>query len=114
MAETSPPPGRLRITVAISRQPADVQEWEVLLPAGATVADALSACGLDAQAERLVWGIWGREGGLDDLLHDGDRVEGCRPLRVDPKLARRQRFARQGARAAGLFTKRRPGAKSGY
>ena len=113
MAETSPPPGRLRITVAISRQPADVQEWEVLLPAGATVADALSACGLDAQAERPVWGIWGREGGLDDLLYDGDRVEGCRPLRVDPKLARRQRFARQGARAAGLFAKRQPGAKSG-
>ena len=114
MAETSPPPGRLRITVAISRQPADVQEWEVLLPAGATVADALSACGLDAQAEGLVWGIWGREGRLDDLLHDGDRVEGCRPLRVDPKLARRERFQSQGAGRAGLFVQRRPGAKKGY
>jgi len=37
-----------------------------------------------------------------------------RPLRVDPKLARRERFGQQGARAAGLFARRRPGAKPGY
>ena len=85
MAETSPPPGRLRIAVAISRQPGDVHEWVLLLPAGATVADALSACGLDAQAEGLVWGIWGREGRLDDLLHDGDRVEGGKVFDKDGK-----------------------------
>ena len=47
-------------------------------------------------------------------LRDRDRVEIARPLRVDPKLARRERFQRQGSRAAGLFAQRRPGAKPGY
>ena len=43
-----------------------------------------------------------------------DRVEIYRPLRVDPKEARRQRFTGQGAKAAGLFQNRRKGAKAGY
>jgi putative ubiquitin-RnfH superfamily antitoxin RatB of RatAB toxin-antitoxin module len=47
-------------------------------------------------------------------LRDQDRVEVYRPLRVDPKVARRERFVKQGARAAGLFVKRRVGAKPGY
>jgi uncharacterized protein len=29
-------------------------------------------------------------------------------------VARRERFAKQGARTSGLFAQRRPGAKSGY
>jgi sulfur carrier protein len=41
-------------------------------------------------------------------------VELYRPLKVDPKLARRERFNRQGAGTTGLFAKRRAGAKSGY
>jgi putative ubiquitin-RnfH superfamily antitoxin RatB of RatAB toxin-antitoxin module len=41
-------------------------------------------------------------------------VEIYRGLLVDPKVARRERFRKQGARAAGLFAKRRPGAKPGY
>jgi putative ubiquitin-RnfH superfamily antitoxin RatB of RatAB toxin-antitoxin module len=41
-------------------------------------------------------------------------VEIYRPLRVDPKVARRERFVKQGARTAGLFVKKRPGAKAGY
>jgi sulfur carrier protein len=47
-------------------------------------------------------------------LQDGDRLEIYRPLKVDPKVARRERFARQGAKTTGLFAKRRPGAKAGY
>ncbi|MGH8819682.1 MAG: RnfH family protein, partial [Rhodoferax sp.] len=31
-----------------------------------------------------------------------------------PKVARRERFRKQGARTAGLFAKKRPGAKPGY
>ena len=105
----------LRITVAVSPRPAEVREGQVLLPAGATVADALRACGLDdVQGSGLAIGLWGRAAGLADGLRDGDRVECCRPLTVDPKLARRQRFASQGARAAGLFARQRPGAKAGY
>ena len=104
----------LRITVSVSLRPAEVREWQLQLPVGATVADALRACGLDAHGRSLAVGIWSREAGLADGLREGDRVECCRPLTVDPKLARRQRFASQGARAAGLFAKRRPGAKAGY
>jgi putative ubiquitin-RnfH superfamily antitoxin RatB of RatAB toxin-antitoxin module len=48
------------------------------------------------------------------VLVDGDRLEVYRPLTVDPKVARRQRFVRQGAKTAGLFAKKRPGAKAGY
>jgi putative ubiquitin-RnfH superfamily antitoxin RatB of RatAB toxin-antitoxin module len=48
------------------------------------------------------------------VLRDGDRVELCRELRVDPKVARRERFSKQGARRAGLFAKKRPGAAAGY
>ena len=49
-----------------------------------------------------------------DFVRPGDRVEIYRPLKVDPKVARRERFVRQGARATGLFARRRPGGKAGY
>ena len=41
-------------------------------------------------------------------------IELCRALRVDPKVARRERFKQQGARRTGLFAKKRPGAAAGY
>ena len=59
-------------------------------------------------------GVWGRKQGWDHQLREGDRVEIYRPLLVDPKVARRERFQKQGARTAGLFAKRRPEAKAGY
>jgi putative ubiquitin-RnfH superfamily antitoxin RatB of RatAB toxin-antitoxin module len=37
-----------------------------------------------------------------------------RTLKVDPKVARRERFVKQGAKAAGLFSQRRAGGKAGY
>ena len=58
--------------------------------------------------------VWGRPVALDHALKDGDRLEVLRPLRVDPKVARRERFQKQGAKTAGLFAKRRAGAKPGY
>lgn len=64
----------------------------------------------------LAWsfGIWSRVRPLDAPLADGDRVEVYRALVADPKVARRERFAQQGSRAAGLFARRRPGSKAGY
>ena len=59
-------------------------------------------------------GVWGRKQPMTYLLQASDRVELYRPLRVDPKVARRERFHKQGAKTAGLFAKKRPGAKSGY
>ncbi|MBS0293165.1 MAG: RnfH family protein [Proteobacteria bacterium] len=104
----------LHVTVSASLRPSEVREWQLQLPEGASVADALRACGIDAQGAGLSCGIWGREAAAQDRLLEGDRVECCRPLTVDPKLARRQRFANQGARTAGLFAKRRSGSKQGY
>ncbi|HYD75609.1 RnfH family protein [Ramlibacter sp.] len=103
----------LRVTVMHSPAPREVREQVLQLAKGATVADALRACGLEL-AEGEAVGVWGRKAEPTQLLRDRDRVEIARPLRVDPKLARRERFQRQGSRAAGLFAQRRPGAKPGY
>lgn len=90
-----------------------VQERSLQLPAGATLAQALQAQALSMQAQQAC-GVWGRVKPLDHLLQDGDRVELYQPLKVDPKVARRERFAQQGARGAGLFAARRPNSKAGY
>ena len=56
----------------------------------------------------------GKKAGLGQVLSDQDRVEIYRPLRVDPKVARRERFDTQGVKKSGLFAKKRAGAKAGY
>jgi putative ubiquitin-RnfH superfamily antitoxin RatB of RatAB toxin-antitoxin module len=59
-------------------------------------------------------GVWGRSVNSTDLLKAGDRLEIYRPLLVDPKLARKQRFKGQGKGRTGLFARRRVGAVAGY
>lgn len=114
------PASSVPVTVAVCLAPREVCEWALELPAGATVQDALQACGVDVQGLQGVAlgpaaiGIWGRAAGLDVVLKAQDRVEVYRALKVDPKVARRERFARQGARTTGLFARQRPGGKSGY
>ena len=108
-----------RVMVLHSPAPRQVQEWIVELPEGASVRDALRASGWSASLTEEATGaaevgIWGRRCTLEQPVHEGDRVEIYRPLVVDPKVARRERFRKQGARAAGLFAQRRPGAKQGY
>lgn len=105
--------GRVAVTVAWSPGPRQVHEAELELPSGSTVRQALAAAGVSAPAPGLL-GIWGRKVDADEPVRDGDRIELYRTLRVDPKQARRERFGRQGARSAGLFAQRRPGAKPGY
>ncbi|GKS84422.1 RnfH family protein [Acidovorax sp. SUPP1855] len=102
----------LTVTVVHSSAPRSTVERVLPLPRGSTLADALKACGLNAGGSAC--GVWGRVVAPDQVLQDGDRVELYRPLVVDPKVARRERFARQGARSTGLFAQRRPGAKAGY
>lgn len=109
----------IRVVVVVSSGPREVREAVLLLPHGATVQQALQASGLldclgGPELATLVIGIWRRKAMLADVLRDLDRVEVYRPLLVDPKVARRERFARQGARSAGLFANRRAGAKPGY
>ncbi len=86
---------------------------------GCTVQQALKDSGLlegvEPQVMRLLdVGVWGRKVALTHTLREKDRIEIYRPLTVDPKVARRERFVRQGAKSAGLFSKRRSGAKAGY
>ena len=92
---------------------AQVQESSVALPAGAQIHDALRACGVEL-GTHAACGVWGRTLAPDHGLQDGDRVELYQLLKEDPKVARRERFAQQGARGAGLFASRRPNSKSGY
>lgn len=61
------------------------------LPAGATLRDALAACGFELDFQRQKFGIFGKRAALDTPLSPGDRVEIYRPLAMDPKEARRAR-----------------------
>ncbi len=112
-------PEVLHIAVVFSDAARKVQSTTLAMQAGATVAQAVRQSRLlskldDAQIDKLTLGIRGRKVAYDHVVCDGDRIEVCRPLKVDPKVARRQRFARQGAKSAGLFASRRSGAKAGY
>lgn len=113
------PAGSMSVDVVYAPGPREVLEWPLVLPTGSTVGDAVHASGAlqrcpELQHGALAVGIWGAVTRLSQTLSDGDRVEIYRPLKVDPKVARRERFRQQGARGAGLFARKRPGAKSGY
>ena len=99
----------LRVTVTVCLDKGKVREWSGTVPSGAQVAEALRQADCETM-EAVSVGIWGKAAALTQVLRDGDRVELYRPLTVDPKVARRERFARQGARTAGLFARdRNPG-----
>ena len=88
--------GLLRVSAVYCSAPQVCDLVELQLPAGATLADAVRASGLcerhalDMAALRA--GIWGKLREPAHVLRDGDRIELYRPLRVDPKEARRQRY----------------------
>jgi putative ubiquitin-RnfH superfamily antitoxin RatB of RatAB toxin-antitoxin module len=70
----------------------------VELAAGAIVADAIAASGIEREAAidaaSMAIGIWSKPAAATMLLRDGDRVELYRPLKADPKESRRRRAAR--------------------
>jgi hypothetical protein len=70
------------------------------MPEGVTVEQAIRASGLLARFPEIDGadikvGIFGSVCKLDQPLKQGDRVEIYRPLRHDPKEARRQRAAKE-------------------
>ena len=108
----------IRVTVLYSPAAREVHEWQLTVPAGATLLQALRASGVaslisDRELAQLAVGVWGRKAQFDRVLREHDRVEVYRPLRVDPKLARRERFRKQGVRAAGLFARTKPDREAG-
>lgn len=112
----------VQITVMYSPAPRVVHECVMPLNAGTTVMQALQQSGLLAQCPEIDLSqpdaytvcIWGKKTTPGHVLRDLDRIEICRALTVDPKVARRERFQKQGTNRAGLFSKRRAGAKPGY
>ena len=113
----------MQITLVYAPEARQMRQWMIDMPAGSTLAQALVQSGAMAEladlAEQLATGeltagIWGRAAMPSQVLENGDRVELYRALRVDPKVARRERFKGQGSRGAGLFAKRRVGGKAGY
>lgn len=121
--EVSAAVGTMMIQVAYSPAPEVVDCVQLTLPEGATLEQALRSSGLlqrhglslDAST---VCGVWAKIRPLDHPLREGDRVEVYRPLRVDPKEARRQRYRKttpnaKGARGAQVAGDKPPAEGSG-
>ncbi|WP_252772165.1 RnfH family protein [Ideonella oryzae] len=90
----------LDVEVAYSPAPRQVDRVSLTLPVGSTVAQALQASGLLARHglaldDTLSVGVWMKARPLDTVLRPNDRVEVWRPLTVDPKEARCQRYRKQ-------------------
>jgi hypothetical protein len=117
----------MQVTLCWSSGPGHVQEHPLRVPIGSTV-QAVLKLGMDslqlgnggddvATVSSLAFqqpGIWGRKVQWTHAVQAGDRVELYRPLKVDPKVARRQRFKRQGKGRTGLFANRKSGSAAGY
>jgi putative ubiquitin-RnfH superfamily antitoxin RatB of RatAB toxin-antitoxin module len=117
----------VQVTLCWSLGPRHVQEQSLQVPGGSTVQAALDlamAQWLSSQpstdATKLSAlqfqqaGIWGKKAPWTQIVQAGDRIELYRPLKVDPKVARRQRFNRQGKGRTGLFANRKSGSAAGY
>ena len=106
-------PGSIDIELAWAPEPRVVVRVRLRLRAGATVHEAVAASGLaDGQPALAEWrgdpagsaltvAVWGRRATPSQALRERDRVEILRPLTVDPKEARRQRYKGGAARGAG-------------
>jgi putative ubiquitin-RnfH superfamily antitoxin RatB of RatAB toxin-antitoxin module len=75
---------------------------------GASIADAITASGIDSIAEIADWrrlglGVYGKRRRPDDLVQPGDRIELSRKLVADPKLARQRRVEKE--RSANKYAK---------
>ena len=117
----------IHITITHAAAARQTAQWTVALAAPCSLEEGLRTWLQDPTTEpacreaiqgvlgdQLAPSLWGRRVPLSERLRDGDRLELSRALLVDPKVARRERFKSQGSKSAGLFSKRRPGAKPGY
>ena len=99
----------MRVELVWSPEQGDVRHVWLEVGEGANIEQALRDCAefadqLPALVEAKV-GIWGRVRPLDTPLRDRDRIEVYRPLKVDPKEARRERYKAKGER---IVSRHRP------
>jgi uncharacterized protein len=105
----------MKVLIAMALEPRRVEQRWLELPEGACLGDALAAGGIDVQAlgvsmsqgvsqsetasatatPSVTVGVWGRTRPLQWPLVDGDRIELCRALEVQPMEARRRRHEHQ-------------------
>ena len=85
----------IEVVYALTRE-----QWVVNIPYedGMTALDAAERSGLmddhpEIRDRPLVLGLFGDEIGHRQVLRDGDRVEICRPLSLDPREMRRRAVA---------------------
>ena len=81
------------------------QLLSVTLTAGTTAIEAVARSGMagkfpDQDLAACALGIWGRLIDETQILQDGDRIELYRPLKIDPRDARR-RLAAEGRSMGG-------------
>ena len=86
---------KINIEVAYARPDRD---WliPVIVSEGTTIISGIRQSGILDQCPEidpgdLQAGVFSRKMPLDTLLNDGDRIEIYRPLKIDPKEARRKR-----------------------
>ncbi len=117
----------VQVVLCWSLEPRHVHEMSLQVTKGSTVQDVLEQ-GVVQCIEDLATsdgpslsslqfqqpGIWGKKVPWTQVVQAGDRIELYRPLKVDPKVARRQRFKRQGKGRTGLFANRKSGSAAGY
>ncbi|MDZ7643781.1 MAG: RnfH family protein [Woeseiaceae bacterium] len=87
----------MRIEIVFAR-PDHQALLDLDVPPGTTVGEAIRRAGLaerfpDDDLERCETGIWGQPVPRSRTLRAGERVELYRPLRMDPREARRRRAA---------------------
>ncbi|CAM4000775.1 RnfH family protein [Bordetella muralis] len=93
----------LRVSVCYP-MPSATWQRELVLPNGATAADALRQSGFEAAFPGVdPWGqgvgVFGKQCQAETPLADGDRIEIYRPLTFDPMVSRRRRADHRRAKA---------------
>lgn len=109
----------MKVSLIYSPAPRLVREWTMDVASGTQAVWLLESSGVfkafpNLQEEGLLLGVWGQRVDASHMLQPDDRLEVYRCLLVDPKMARRERFKRQGSKGAGLFAGVRAGGKAGY
>lgn len=91
----------MRVRLAYARSAAQ-HEISVDVPQGTTLQDALQVLarqvgelrGTDDEGGDVVAGVWGKLRPAHYVLREDDRIEIYRPLKADPKQARRTRVGK--------------------